>query len=218
MRRMACILWLTAAAAMTAAPAFARGGHVSHSSSGKHGKGWLVFGGILALLAAGGGFLFWKFRSENPDGTAPEFRDWVKAKALGAADDALTDDAAKAPEAVTAGAEPVVKAAPAPRSGLKPSYAAPRTEHAAPKAARSPVHGIDLATYAKLNAARNAAAAFDAGSLAPILLPYKLTPAQFREVETTWQERMNDDADPDAMRAMMDEFNVASAAAAKSAA
>lgn len=82
-----------------------------------------------------------------------------------------------------------------------------------------PVHGIDVKNYAKINSQRNKKLAFDDDALRALLLPYKITVAQFKAVESTWQARLSDGQQPaETLAAVNNEFNAASMEAMNSAA
>ncbi len=106
-------------------------------------------------------------------------------------------------------ASPVAKAAPAAKAP-----AAKAAGHGYP-----PVNGIDIKSYAKINAERNRTGAFDDEALGKILKPHGIGVTEFAEVEQVWQTRMADGSQPpEKLRALMDEFNAASAAAMQAAA
>ena len=202
MRHVAVILWLALAGAAVSTSAHGRSQYAGYAAKKKHGKGWLLFSCVVVVFAGGTGYLYWKFRKESLNGTPAEFRDYIKALTMGAADKALSDDTTPAKEA-SANVVPVAaKAVPI----TTPAKAAAGVAHA-------PIHGIDIKAYARINAARNKAFAFDDAALTPILLPYNVTPAQFAEAETVWQERMTSEPDPVALKRLHDEFNAASQAA-----
>ncbi len=105
---------------------------------------------------------------------------------------------------------PVAKVAPA----AKPAPGAKAAGHGYP-----PVNGIDIKNYAKINAERNRTGAFDDEALGKILKPHGIGVTEFAEVEQVWQTRMADGSQPpERLRALMDEFNAASAAAMQAAA
>lgn len=124
-------------------------------------------------------------------------------------------NAPEAPVAPAAAAAPVAAVASA-APAAAPAAATPIAAATAASVVNPypPVHGIDVKTYAKINMQRNTRFAFDDASIQPILAPYGISPAQFAEVDQTWQERMADGTqDPHVLAKVVDEFNQASAAA-----
>src|SRR4051812_41166611 len=81
--------------AMAGSPAFARSTRYARKA---HGKGWLLFLGLLVVAGGGVGYLYWTFRKESPAGTRAEFWAHLKGKAQALADKALTGEKEKEQE------------------------------------------------------------------------------------------------------------------------